>query len=216
MNTELKSKLYDLAAAGPLLALYGLGVAVQFSLLLRTLESGGGGLEICSQLSSIMFLGLLMTLLAIRRPPLRKARGIVPRVAGVFGFLAPIFMLALPKATLTLATIMFSSVMMLVGTVASIAICLWLGRSFSVFPQARALVTGGPYRLVRHPLYVAELATLFGCVWAFEAPWSFIVMGVAIAAQLPRMHFEEQVLMEAFPSYREYASRTARLVPGLY
>jgi protein-S-isoprenylcysteine O-methyltransferase Ste14 len=216
MNAELKSKLYDLAAAGPLLACYGFGVCAQFSLLLQTLESGGGRLEICSQLSNIVFLGLLMTLLVIRRPPVRKARGIVPRVAAVFGLLAPIFVLALPKAKLTLATITFSSVMTLAGVVASIAICLWLGRSFSVFPQARALVTTGPYRLVRHPLYVAELTALFGCVWALEAPWSLVVMCVAIAAQLPRMHFEEQVLTEAFPSYRDYASRTARLVPGLY
>ena len=216
MNTELKSKLYDLASAGPLLACYGLGVGAQFSLLSQTLESGEGRLKICSQLSNIVFLGLLMTLLVIRRPPVRKARGVVPRVAAVFGLLAPIFVLALPKAKLTLATVTFSSVMTLVGVVVSIAICLWLGRSFSVFPQARALVTAGPYRLVRHPLYVAELTALFGRAWALEAPWSLIVMCVAIAAQLPRMHFEEQVLTEAFPSYREYASRTARLVPGLY
>ena len=216
MTAELKSRLYDLAAAGPLLACYGLGVCVQFTLLLANLESGGGWLEICSPLSNIVFLGLLMTLLAIRCPPVRKARGIVPRVAAVFGLLAPIFVLAPPKAKLTLATVTFSSVITLVGVVASIAICLWLGRSFSIFPQARALVTTGPYRLVRHPLYVAELTALFGRAWALEAPWSLIVMCVAIAAQLPRMHFEEQVLTEAFPSYRDYASRTARLIPGLY
>jgi protein-S-isoprenylcysteine O-methyltransferase Ste14 len=111
--------------------------------------------------------------------------------------LAPIFVLALPKAKLTLVTTLFSSVLALVGAVASIAVCAWLGRSFSVFPQARALVTGGPYRWARHPLYVAELVAVFAFMWEFVHRWAFIVMGVAIAAQLPRMHFEEQVLTEA-------------------
>jgi protein-S-isoprenylcysteine O-methyltransferase Ste14 len=195
--------------------LYGLGVGIQFSLLTRTLESGGGGLAICSHLSNVVTLGLLMTLLVIRRPPVRKARGVAPRAAGAFGLLALIFVLVLPKAKLTPATTLFSSVLALVGAVASIAVCAWLGRSFSVFPQARALVTGAPYRSVRHPLYVAELVAVFGFTWELVHPRSLIVMGVGTAAQLPRMRFEEQVLTEAFPSHRDYAGRTMRLVPGL-
>ena len=56
---------------------------------------------------------------------------------------------------------------------------------------------------------------MFGAMWQFEQPWAFIVLLVATGAQIPRMHFEEQVLMEAFPSYRDYANpgkTTPRLV----
>jgi protein-S-isoprenylcysteine O-methyltransferase Ste14 len=39
-----------------------------------------------------------------------------------------------------------------------------LGRSFSIMPQARTLVRSGPYRLIRHPLYVGELGAFGGAV----------------------------------------------------
>ena len=61
-----------------------------------------------------------------------------------------------------------------------------------------------------------ELMIAFGGLLEFEPPWSLLVMLVIVGVQLPRMHFEEKVLTQAFPSYREYAGRTARLVPGLY
>ena len=93
---------------------------------------------------------------------------------------------------------------------------LWLGRSLSILPQARKLVTGGPYRFVRHPLYLAEFVALFGLAWQFALPWSLLLWCLAAAAQFPRMYFEEQVLSETFPEYRSYAAQTARLLPGVY
>ena len=216
MKASWKSKLYDLASVTPVLVWFSLGIVGSLLQISQPLELRGGAIVVCCHLANIVFSTLLILLLVIRCPPVRTAQGLWPKVAGIAGMLLPLVFIALPRAKLTPSWAIFSSAIVLAGTVASIVIVCWLGRSFSIFPQARRLVTEGPYRLVRHPLYLAELLVVFGAMWQFEQPWAFIVLLVATGAQIPRMHFEEQVLMEAFPSYRDYANRTARLLPGLF
>jgi len=99
---------------------------------------------------------------------------------------------------------------------ASIAAALTLGRAFSVLPQARLFVTNGPYKLVRHPLYLAEQIGNFALVMQFKQPWAALVALASLAAQFPRMHYEEQILRATFPQYNEYAARTWRFIPGIY
>jgi protein-S-isoprenylcysteine O-methyltransferase Ste14 len=205
-----------LAAVTPVALWLGVGIV---GALLRTsqmLDSRGDVLAIGSQLATILFLSLVILMLVIRRPPLRKAKGVAPRLAGIVGCLLPVFLLALPRANLTPTMSIFSSAIVFLGTAGAILSVFWLGRSFSILPQARGLVVEGPYRLIRHPLYLAELCVVFGRIWEFEQPWPFIVLFAAIGAQISRMHFEEQVLLETFPSYCDYASRTARIIPGVY
>jgi protein-S-isoprenylcysteine O-methyltransferase Ste14 len=48
-----------------------------------------------------------------------------------------------------------------------VVVIFHLGRSFSVVPQARGLVRGGPYSFVRHPLYLAEEIALLGILLQF-------------------------------------------------
>ena len=43
----------------------------------------------------------------------------------------------------------------------------YLGKSFSIIPQARRLVREGPYSVVRHPLYLAEEVALLSCLLRF-------------------------------------------------
>lgn len=216
VNAAQKGKLYDLAAAIPIVAWFVLGIGGSLLRITQTLDAHGDVLAICSQLANVAFLSVLTLLVVIRRPAIRKARGLLPRGAGIVGVLLPSVFLALPRAKLTQAMTVFSSATVLLGIISSILIVCWLGRSFSILPQARTLVTEGPYCIIRHPLYLAELIVVFGGMWQFDYPWSFCVMFLTIAAQIPRMHYEEQVLMEAFPSYRDYAERTARLLPGVY
>ncbi len=99
---------------------------------------------------------------------------------------------------------------------AEILILFWLGRSFSLLPEARRLVTNGPYRRIRHPLYLAGLVGSLGVMLQYRQPWALLVVLATLALQILRMNYEEQVLSRAFPEYETYATRSWRLIPGVF
>jgi protein-S-isoprenylcysteine O-methyltransferase Ste14 len=82
--------------------------------------------------------------------------------------------------------------------------------------EARELVTSGPYRFVRHPLYLAEGCAAIGSVVQFLSAWTAMFAVVQIACQIRRMRNEEMILMEVFPEYSSYKRKTPRIIPGLY
>jgi protein-S-isoprenylcysteine O-methyltransferase Ste14 len=92
----------------------------------------------------------------------------------------------------------------------------YLDRNLSVLAQARDVVVRGPYRWMRHPLYVGELVSLFGlCIAANSYP--ALALWIAMCGlQIYRAVREEQVLLQACPAYRSYQSRTAALLPRVW
>jgi protein-S-isoprenylcysteine O-methyltransferase Ste14 len=90
---------------------------------------------------------------------------------------------------------------------------LYLRRSLSIIPEARRLVTGGPYRLIRHPLYAAEILAACALILARPGLWATITIVPFIAVQMLRAHFEEGLLSRTFPEYAPYAAQTRRLIP---
>ena len=91
-----------------------------------------------------------------------------------------------------------------------------LGRSFSVMPEARTLVTAGLYSRIRHPLYMAEAVATLGVFLQYRSLGAALLVAAQFAVQLWRMHEEEKVLEAQFPDYAGYRARTARLLPGVY
>ena len=82
-------------------------------------------------------------------------------------------------------------------------------------PTAGGLVTSGPYRYFRHPIYAAILYFVWAGVVAHFSLGS-VLIGVAATAMLGlRIRSEEVLLERAYPEYAAYAGRTARVLPGV-
>lgn len=169
-----------------------------------------------SKSSIVCFLGLMSVLFLIRLEPLEKARGIAPRVMAITGTFFVSVVTFFPRANLSTAQTVIASSICLLGTGMSIIVLAHLGRSYSLMAEARRLVTRGPYRIVRHPLYLAEELAAFAVVLQFFSFYTSLIFLVHVLIQFQRMKNEEAVLEKAFPEYQTYKSKTARLIPKVY
>ena len=83
-------------------------------------------------------------------------------------------------------------------------------------PTAGGLVTSGPYRYLRHPIYVAILLFTLTGVFSNLTPASAIAGLVIIVTVFVRMLCEETLLRGLYPGYAEYSRSAKRLVPFVY
>jgi len=105
---------------------------------------------------------------------------------------------------------------------AAAALMLWArltfgGRSFhaGANPMAGGLVTTGPYRFVRHPIYTAILLFVWAGVISNGTIVSVLTAIVATTALAVRMAAEEELVLHMYPEYAEYAGHTKRIIPFL-
>jgi protein-S-isoprenylcysteine O-methyltransferase Ste14 len=171
---------------------------------------------VVSRSSTIFFLGLASMLFLIRLEPIKKAKGILPRVMAIAGTFCVALVPFFPRANLSITQTIIASVLSLVGTGISVFVLAHLGRSFSLMAEARRLVTTGPYRIMRHPLYVFEAVASLGVLLQFFSFYTVVIFLAYCFLQFQRMKNEEAILEVAFPEYQAYRSKTARLVPGIY
>jgi protein-S-isoprenylcysteine O-methyltransferase Ste14 len=80
--------------------------------------------------------------------------------------------------------------------------------------EARRLVTEGPYRFVRHPLYMCEGIALAGATLQVISPSAVLIAVLVGMVQYRRMINEEAILISSFPEYRAYATRTPFVIPS--
>ncbi len=99
------------------------------------------------------------------------------------------------------------------GELVMLAGLISLRRSFSIFTEARELVTTGLYRWVRHPLYLGEIATVWGIALSWPTLWAFGLAGVFSGLQLWRARREERLLASVFPEYAGYRREAGFLWP---
>lgn len=99
------------------------------------------------------------------------------------------------------------------------ALCTMRLRNLRATPEPAVgarLLTGGPYRWVRHPMYSATLLVMAGWL-AGHINWPRGLMGLGLLViLLVKLRYEERLLVHRFPEYPSYAARTRRLVPGLW
>jgi protein-S-isoprenylcysteine O-methyltransferase Ste14 len=107
-------------------------------------------------------------------------------------------------------------IVQLVGLAIAVGSLGTLGRSFGLVAANRGIKTGGPYRLVRHPLYAGGLLAFVGYAAENPSARNIVLLAVAIGSQLVRIS-EEERLLTADDEYRRYREAVRfRLVPGLY
>jgi len=170
---------------------------------------------------SIMAIGLysffIGCLYAIRLRPVSKFAGFVPALTAILGgFLVSGLILLNPRTDLPVAAKIISCSLILAGYLFAVVALHCLGRSFSILPEGRELVTAGPYHFIRHPLYAAEAIAMLGAMIDYLSPAAVALVATQFLLQLGRIHYEEKVLRTTFPEYAAYSRRTARLIPGIY
>lgn len=78
------------------------------------------------------------------------------------------------------------------------------------------LVTRGPYRWLRHPMYLAQALIVLGAPLVLGCRWVLGLAVAAVAVLVARTLVEETALARRFPEYRRYAAGTKRLFPFVY
>jgi protein-S-isoprenylcysteine O-methyltransferase Ste14 len=99
-----------------------------------------------------------------------------------------------------------------------LCLSLWsvwhLRSSFSILAEARRTVVSGPYRYVRHPLYLGEALTLLGACLLIGTGIALLFWAVVTGLQLARARIEEKKLSRALSDYQAYRGKTPFIFPG--
>jgi len=91
--------------------------------------------------------------------------------------------------------------------------------NFAVYPEPldrAALVTSGPYRWVRHPMYLAVLLFMLGIAMYNGGLLNQLSLGLLLIAVLGKMRKEERYLHTRFGDYGDYCANCKRLIPFIY
>ncbi|QSR15744.1 isoprenylcysteine carboxylmethyltransferase family protein [Novosphingobium sp. KA1] len=164
------------------------------------------------QLVVFLVAELLGVVLILLQRPGDVATGVKPVLVGFGGTAAGL--LIVPRGV-QLVPDLVSTSMILGGVALSILAKLSLRRSFGVVAANRGVKSGGVYRLVRHPMYMAYIINHIGYLMLYLSAWNLAVYALAWILLWMRTDEEEKVL-RADPAYRAYAEKVrSRLIPGL-
>ena len=159
---------------------------------------------------------LILAIAFIRRPPVAQDYSLPTSVAVVVSYAYPYAQVALlqwmpgnegwPRGGLVLVTI---------AAVLGLVSLLTLRRSFGIRPALRGLVTTGPYRFVRHPMYLSYAISDVGYNLQEWNVGAMLITLAGWASLFYRIHAEERVLSRD-PGWRAYvAAVPGRVLPRL-
>jgi protein-S-isoprenylcysteine O-methyltransferase Ste14 len=94
-----------------------------------------------------------------------------------------------------------------------------LGEALSPFVEpapGAALVTGGLYRRIRHPMYLGQGMIAVGAPLTLGVRWALAASAVALIVLVMRVRLEEAALRRRYAEYPRYVEGTKRFVPYLF
>ena len=159
---------------------------------------------------TLLFVVLLVAYL-FRSTPVNRARGskeiIVPLIGSAMPFL---LLLSPPDARVISDRALLHGLLWLMA--AGTCLTVWgiwsLRRSFSITVEARQLVTDGPYRLIRHPVYTGEGVAAVA-VTAIRFSWlNLFLLALFLTVQIWRSKMEEQKLAAVFPEHASFIGKS--------
>lgn len=157
---------------------------------------------------------MVVLFILLRRPSVAISNKPTDWLAGFGATSLPFF--AVPVGTAPIVPAALCGLVMILGLAMSIGAKLTLRRSFGLVAANRGVVTSGPYRLVRHPIYAGYLLTHIGYILSGPNVWNIAIYGATTALQIVRILAEERVL-KADPRYQEMCSKVRyRLVPFVF
>lgn len=107
-------------------------------------------------------------------------------------------------------------VLTIIGLLTQLISKFTLGRRFGVVAANRGLCMSGPYRIVRHPIYMGYVLLHAGFFLLNPTVWNLCVFATLYVIQIPRILAEERLLGQD-PEYQQYMQKVrSRLVPGLF
>jgi protein-S-isoprenylcysteine O-methyltransferase Ste14 len=93
---------------------------------------------------------------------------------------------------------------------------IYMGRSFGILPGNRGIVSCGPFRIVRHPIYAGWFLLTVGYLVSYPSTLNFLITLATLPFMMWRIRMEED-LLDADPEYRAYREMVPfRLLPGVY
>ncbi|WP_245509603.1 isoprenylcysteine carboxylmethyltransferase family protein [Bradyrhizobium vignae] len=190
--------------------LLALGVAIKLGS-----SAGDPWPSLLSSFCLAVFYVLLALLTITRSPAKAQADGLLPRIAAFVGTYMPWTIAFFGKTDQALPNLA-STACVLIGMIMMLITIRHLGRSFSLVPQARNVVQTGPYRWIKHPLYLAEEVALLGVVLRSLTPLTVILLVLHIGVQICRIHYEEDLLRRNCPEYSGYEASRWRLIPYVW
>ena len=122
-----------------------------------------------------------------------------------------------PRITTQLIPQAVGVTLQLCGTMWQFVAKMVIGRSFGALPALRVVVIGGPYRIVRHPIYLGYLVGHVGFLLVNFSWRNLSVLSVLYVVQVLRVKREEDILSANSADYRLYRQRVRyRLIPFVY
>jgi protein-S-isoprenylcysteine O-methyltransferase Ste14 len=120
-------------------------------------------------------------------------------------------------------SVLSPSPLVIAPQVAALALMIWarltFGRRsfhFAANPTAGGLVTTGPYRFIRHPIYTAVCLFITAGA-AAHLSWSTVLMCAFVwGGAVARMFSEERPVAGRYPEYQQYAATTSRMIPFVF